>query len=99
TGTLEYTGGTAASTKKFTMGTSGTDAVHVDTAVTVLTLSGVIDGTGALSKTGSGTLLLSGPNTYSGETTISAGTLRINNASGLGSGLLTINGGVLELQN
>src|SRR5437879_159820 len=75
TGTLEYTGATASSTKTFTMAASGTGAFQVDTAGTSLTLSGVINGTGALSKTGSGTLILTGANTYSGGTNINAGTL------------------------
>jgi RHS repeat-associated protein len=39
------------------------------------TYSGVISGSGALIKAGSGTLILSGANTFTGPTTISAGTL------------------------
>jgi hypothetical protein len=39
--------------------------------------AGVISGTGALIKLGTGTLILSGSNTYSGLTTISAGTLKL----------------------
>jgi autotransporter-associated beta strand protein len=39
------------------------------------TLSGVISGTGALTKDGTGTLTLSGANTFTGATTVSAGTL------------------------
>ena len=39
------------------------------------TFSGMISGTGALSKSGSGTLTLSGTNNYTGGTTVSAGTL------------------------
>jgi fibronectin-binding autotransporter adhesin len=40
--------------------------------------SGLIVGTGGLSKTGLGTLLLTGNNTYSGQTLISDGTLLVN---------------------
>ena len=43
---------------------------------TQLTLSGAIGGTGGLSLTGAGTLILSGTNSYTGGTTISAGTLQ-----------------------
>jgi autotransporter-associated beta strand protein len=81
------------------MATGGTGAFQVDTAGTNLTLSGVIDGSGALQKTGIGTLTLTGTNTYSGGSTISAGTLVINSASSLGAstGTLTLNAGTLEV--
>ena len=52
------------------------------------TFSGVIqDGAGsmALTKEGTGTFTLAGTNSYSGDTNVNAGTLRITNASGLGS--------------
>ncbi len=55
----------------------------------------------SLVKTGTGVLTLSGANTnnnINGQTTISGGVLRLNNASALPSSGLTINGGVLELQ-
>ena len=39
------------------------------------TYSGVVSGTGSLTKTGAGTLTLSGANTYSGGTIVSAGSL------------------------
>lgn len=59
--------------------------------------SGVIGqttGTATLTKTGSNTQTLTGANTYSGLTTISAGTLLVNNTtgSGLGSGNVTVGG-------
>ena len=51
------------------------------------TLSGVIAGGGALMKdTSSSTLTLTGANTYSGPTTVSAGTLQIGGAGSLGGG-------------
>lgn len=55
------------------------------------TLSGAISGSGRLVKTGAGLLSLSGDNSYSGGTTVSAGTLTVGHVHGLGSGGLTIN--------
>ena len=43
-------------------------------------MSGIISGTGALNKNGTGTLTLSGTNTYSGATTLNAGTLDVTGA-------------------
>lgn len=99
TGTLEYTGSTASTTKKFTMATGGTGAFQVDTAGTTLTFSGVIDGSGALSKTGAGTMVLSASNTYTGGTTVSAGTLQDSASERLAdSGALTVSGGTFDVQ-
>src|SRR5262249_35729437 len=52
----------------------------------VLDIAGTISGPGGLGKSplGNGTLILSGSNKYSGETLISAGTLRAANNSALG---------------
>ncbi len=56
-------------------------------------LSGILAGTGGLTKSGAGTLTLSGVNTYSGTTTVSAGTLRATtSASALGAGTLALSG-------
>ena len=56
-------------------------------------ISGVISGSGALTTSGAGTLTLTGANSYTGGTTISAGTLRIG-AAGSIRGNVT-NGGSL----
>ncbi len=43
------------------------------------TYSGVLSGSGGVTKTASGTLVLSGSNTYGGATTVGAGTLQVGN--------------------
>ena len=62
------------------------------------TISSVIGGSAGLTKAGGGNLTLSGTNTYTGGTTINAGTLAISSDDNLGtaSGGLTFNGGTLR---
>ena len=48
-------------------------------------LASDISGTGTLTKIGAGTTTLTGANTYSGTTTISAGTLQIGNGGTTGT--------------
>ncbi|MFK5924114.1 MAG: autotransporter domain-containing protein [Verrucomicrobiota bacterium] len=60
------------------------------------TQSGIISEIGGarpLEKIGAGTLILSGNNSYSGGTTLSQGTLVVDNNNALGSGTLTIGNG------
>jgi len=59
---------------------------------TILSESG---GARSLTKTGAGTLLLGSANSYTGGTTLTAGTLGLGSSTALGSGGLTINGGRL----
>ncbi len=60
--------------------------------------AGVIQGSGALIKQGSGTFTLSNANTYSGGTTINAGTLALTGAGALFSGgNLNINTGTFDI--
>jgi autotransporter-associated beta strand protein len=54
------------------------------------TLAGVISGTGALVQNGPGTLTLSGINTYSGPTTVAAGTLDIAASGKLTASTVTV---------
>ncbi|MCE9609012.1 MAG: autotransporter-associated beta strand repeat-containing protein [Chthoniobacter sp.] len=83
TGTLEYTGGNLSSNKPLTMATGGTGEVQVDTTATTLTLSGLIDGSGGLTKSGTGTLALTNANTLSGTTLMNTGTLALGNLNAL----------------
>ena len=50
------------------------------------TYKGVISGAGGMTKSGPGMLSLSADNTYSGPTIITAGTVKLNNPSGIASG-------------
>jgi len=53
-------------------------------------INSAIGGSGKLYKAGSGTLSLTASNSYSGGTTLSAGTLLITTTNGLGSGGVTV---------
>ncbi|MCI5053551.1 MAG: autotransporter-associated beta strand repeat-containing protein [Pelagibacteraceae bacterium] len=62
--------------------------------------SGVMSGSGSFTKSGSGALTLSGTNSYTGSTSINAGTLKITDAAGLGttaSGTTVASGATLEV--
>lgn len=92
-GTLDLTLGGAMD-----LGASTRTITTSNTALT--TFSGIVSGTGGITKAGSGTLVLSGANNYSGATTINAGVLNVQNATALGTtaGSTTVNsGGALAL--
>jgi outer membrane autotransporter protein len=59
-------------------------------------LEGGISGVGQLTKDGPGKLILAGANTYSGGTTLKAGTLTVQGAQALGFGNVVVNGGTLN---
>jgi autotransporter-associated beta strand protein len=83
----------------------GTGAVTLATANRQVTVSGGVlaiggntSGAFRLTKAGAGTLTLSGTNGHTGGTTLSAGTLNINNSNALGTiaGTFTISGGIID---
>ena len=93
-GSIAGTGNIALGSGALTTGADGTST----------TFSGIISGTGTLTKSGTGTLSLSGTNTYTGATTISAGVLSIQSADALGnasntSNTTVANGAALQLAN
>ena len=99
-----YSSGTTISAGTLMLGnggTSGTVAGNVTDNGTlafdhsdVLTFAGLISGTGAVQQIGTGATVLTANNTYSGETTISAGTLQLGNGGTTGNifGNITDNG-------
>src|SRR5207249_3484874 len=77
--------------------TCGANAANVG-SVGTLFIAGAISGTAGFTKFNSGTMVFTGPNTYSGGTTINAGTLQIGTGGtvgALGTGSIT-DGGTLS---
>ena len=101
-----YTGGTTINTgASLQLGNGGTTGSIVGNVTDngsllfnrsdTVTFNAIISGSGNLAQNGTGTTILSGRNTYSGGTVIDLGTLLVNNAQALGTGNVTVNGGVL----
>ncbi len=75
-GKLNYTGASASTDRNMLL--EGDAEFGVSTAASVLTINGLLGGTGGLTKSGTGTLLLKGLNTYEGVTNVNEGKLEIN---------------------
>ncbi|ENR80959.1 autotransporter-associated beta strand [Brucella abortus 67/93] len=88
-------------THAFQLGTVASDVGTLDTDGHDVAMSGVISGAGGLMKSGTGTVTLSGVNTYTGGTTLTAGTLAAASDNNLGgaSGGLTFNGGTFDIED
>jgi fibronectin-binding autotransporter adhesin len=100
TGALSIDGGTLRNTASMTMARATT--LHtlggtIETQFGTLTHTGIVEGVGSLTKAGAGTLTLTGSNTYSGGTTIAAGTLQLGNGGTTGAivGDVTDNGALI----
>lgn len=95
---LEGNGGTIGQT---TTGTGYVTTLAITGSATKEYSGTISNGTGtgsiAVTKSGAGVQTLSGSNTYASGTTVSAGTLLVNNTtgSGLGTGDVAVNGGTL----
>ena len=77
--------------------TSGTPTITVGATggVRSASISSEIAGNNGLTKSGTGTLTLSGTNSYTGTTTVSAGTLLVNGSTAAGSALSVNSGATL----
>ncbi|MCA9062811.1 MAG: autotransporter-associated beta strand repeat-containing protein, partial [Planctomycetaceae bacterium] len=76
TGTLDLTG---------SVNTAGAQLTVDGNSPTASVFTAVIGGTGGLIKTGNSQLTLWAPNTYTGPTTVAAGTILLRDANGLGT--------------
>ncbi len=92
------TSATIVSNRLLTLGNGGG---RIDTNGFNSTFSGVIGGSGGLTKVGTGILTVSGTNTYSGSTVINGGVLRAGGPAGLPNGtaitLSNVSGALLDL--
>ncbi|WP_219847280.1 autotransporter-associated beta strand repeat-containing protein [Burkholderia multivorans] len=95
TGTNGYTGGTVIDAGTLQIGDGGASGSIVGNVVDngvlafdrsdALTVDGTVSGTGVLVQAGSGTTILTADNSYTGGTTISAGTLQLGSGGASGS--------------
>jgi autotransporter-associated beta strand protein len=92
-GTVVLSGAVTDNGKNVTLGAGTLEIANASAQ----TMSGNISGGGNLAKSGAGTLTLTGSNTYSGATTINAGTLRFTDTAPNSSASLSIaSGATLE---
>ncbi len=96
TGGISFNGGTLFFSGSFTSNraiTLNSGGGTLDTDGSAVTLTGLISGTGTLTKQGLGTVTLNRANDYTGSTIINNGILQIGNNTALGTGSITVNPG------
>jgi outer membrane autotransporter protein len=91
-GTLALGGIQGAVLGNITVDSGATFAVN---RTNEFTLGNTISGAGSFAHIGSNKTSITAANTYTGGTTISSGTLWVNNSQALGSGSVSLNGGTL----
>jgi autotransporter-associated beta strand protein len=96
-GTLTVTGGQINAGSIYTNGTLL--VTNSDNSSITGTISNGVTSAAILSKAGSGTLTLSGTNTYTGDTTISAGTIKLTGSVNALTDLSIASGATLDLQS
>jgi autotransporter-associated beta strand protein len=104
TSQLTLNGGTLQVTSNVVLGglpvtlAAGGGTIDANTNASSLFLAQPISGPGGLTKIGAGALILQGINTYSGGTTVNAGTLQLLSGSALNAaGALMVNGGTFDM--
>ncbi|MEZ0256989.1 MAG: autotransporter-associated beta strand repeat-containing protein, partial [Chthoniobacter sp.] len=98
TGTINMGGAAGKGTLTIAFGNAnGTINVANSAASLALGANSIVTGSNGITKNGDGTLVLSGANTYTGTTTINAGTLQVASANALNtSGTIRFGGGTLQ---
>ncbi|KZK82328.1 Extracellular serine protease precursor [Pseudovibrio sp. Ad13] len=94
-GRFLYADTASGSTSALTIGSSG-GTIEVSESSATFTVSSELTGTGSLSKDGAGVLRLTGMNDYSGGTTITDGSVQVDDINSLGTGTTTLDGGTLS---
>lgn len=103
TGDNLYTGGTTISAGTLQIGNGGTTGSIIGNVLNngvlafarsdTVTFGGLISGSGSVNQLGSGATVLTGNNTYTGATTVSAGSLIVNGNQSAAMGLISVAGG------
>ncbi len=86
-GKIVYTGAASTTSRGATINANSS----IEVATGPLTISGVIAGTGVLTKEGAGQLILGNTNTWTGGSAVSAGEIQVKASNALGTGNAAIN--------